>query len=576
MSLIFKTNIDMKINKIFFAFVILSGLFLSSCDSFLDPLPEAQMTEKDLIANPVYAEGLLLRAYILLPTTYSFTLDLASDDAVTNKTSSSVNTMVLGGWASNSNPIDQWGKSYESFMYINKFMSISSKVLWERKNHIKDSIFSRRLMGEAYALRAVYGFNLLQSHGGVVGSDLLGYPIVTTVLTNKDNSNLPRNTYAECVKQITDDLDSAIVRLPLKWADITGNTNHNETQGALYTNRINGLTAKLFKSRVLLYAASPAFSASGYTWTQAAEAAAAVMKDNNGLTNITFAKTADLEFYKTYASTEIIWASARLVSKTDLGAANFPPSMFGRGEVNPSQNLVESFPNSDGTPYDTINNSIILQYSFRDPRLAKYIVFNGSTFGGNLMTFADDANNKNAPGRNVNSSLTGYYLKKFVHEGIKIDPGKPLVGQDQFYTYARYTEALLNFAEAANEAVGPTGTIAGYTYTAQAVINAIRTRAGMTSTAYINSLDKDGLRKAIKNERRLELCFEGHRFWDIRRWNDITAMKNAVYGVKFDIDNFTTTVSKIQVRDYKDYQIYGPIPYNETLKYDLKQNNSWQ
>jgi hypothetical protein len=185
-------------------------------------------------------------------------------------------------------------------------------------------------------------------------------------------------------------------------------------------------------------------------------------------------------------------------------------------------------------------------------------------------------NNKNAPGRNVNSSLTGYYLKKFVNEGIKIDPKTPIVGQDQFYTYARYTEALLNFAEAANEAVGPTGIITGYTYTAQSVINAIRTRAGITSTAYINSLDKNALREAIKNERRLELCFEGHRFWDIRRWNDVTAMKRAVYGVKFDIDNFTSTVSKIQGRDYKDYQIYGPVPYNETLKYDLKQNNSWQ
>jgi hypothetical protein len=148
------------------------------------------------------------------------------------------------------------------------------------------------------------------------------------------------------------------------------------------------------------------------------------------------------------------------------------------------------------------------------------------------------------------------------------------VGKDQFYTYARYTEALLNFAEAANEAVGPDVAIKGYT--ARSVINAIRTRAGITSTAYFNGLNQAGLRQAIKNERRIELCFEGHRFWDIRRWNDLVAMKSPVSGVRFSATNTTATVSQVQVRDYKDYQIYGPIPYTERLKYDIKQNNGWQ
>jgi hypothetical protein len=113
-------------------------------------------------------------------------------------------------------------------------------------------------------------------------------------------------------------------------------------------------------------------------------------------------------------------------------------------------------------------------------------------------------------------------------------------------------------------------------YTARNVINAIRTRAGIISSAYINGLNQSGLRQAIKNERRIELCFEGHRFWDIRRWNDIATMKSSVKGVKFSSDNLSATVSEIQKRDYKDYQIYGPIPYSERLKYDIKQNNGWQ
>ena len=565
----------MKINKIFFAFVILGGMLLTGCDSFLDPRPEQRLTEENMIANPNYAEGLLVRAYQQLPTSYNFTSDLASDDAVTNKTASNVNSMVLGGWTSSSNPVDLWGKSYEMIMYIHKFMEIAPQVEWDWKSTQKNALFARRLEGEAYALRAVWGFNLLQAHAGFAGTELLGYPIVLGVLSDKDNLKLPRNTYAECVKQITDDLDSAIVRLPLKWADIAGNTDHNETQGAKYTNRINGLTAKLIKSRVLLYAASPAYSASGYTWNDAAKAAATVLVDNGGLTNITPAKNVDLEFYKTFGSAEILWASSRVASKTDLGKANFPPSLYGSGETNPTQNLVDAFPMLDGTPFNPSSNNTVTQYTGRDPRLAKYIIYNGSTIRvTKVFNFADDVLNIDAPGRNVNATVTGYYLKKFINDGIIIDPGKPAVGQDQFYTYARYTEALLNFAEAANEAGGPDVAVSGYT--AQAVINAIRERAGITSKAYINGLNKEGLREAIKNERRIELCFEGHRFWDIRRWNGKTTMKAPVNGVKFSADNTAATVSEVQKRDYKDYQIYGPIPYNETLKYDIKQNDSWQ
>jgi hypothetical protein len=235
---------------------------------------------------------------------------------------------------------------------------------------------------------------------------------------------------------------------------------------------------------------------------------------------------------------------------------------------------VDVFTNLDGTPFNASATNSLNQYKNRDPRLAKYVVYNGLVFKNVTTNLADATLNINAPGQNVNATLSGYYLKKFIGETVSIDPGKPTVGKDMFYTYARYTEALLNFAEAANEAVGPDVAVKGYT--ARNVINAIRTRAGITSTAYINGLNQSGLRAAIKNERRIELCFEGHRFWDIRRWNDIATMKSSVKGVKFSSDNLSATVSEIQKRDYKDYQIYGPIPYTETLKYDIKQNNGWQ
>jgi hypothetical protein len=405
----------------------------------------------------------------------------------------------------------------------------------------------------------------------LAGGELLGYPILTKELTAKDDFKLPRNKYDECVKQILADLEYAIAKLPLTWADKVGDADYNSTMGVKFTNRINGLTAKLFKSRVLLYAASPAFSASTYTWQQAADAAGDVLVDKGGITGLT---SAEVEFYKTVNSKEVIWASSRVQNNSALELNNFPPSFFGLGETNPTQDFVNAFPNIDGTPFNVSATNSIDQYKNRDPRLAKYVVYNGLTFKSTVTDLADNSLNINAPGQNVNATLSGYYLKKFIGETVSIDPSKPTVGKDIFYTYARYTEALLNFAEAANEAVGPDATVKGYT--ARNVINAIRTRAGITSSAYINGLDKAGLRQAIKNERRIELCFEGHRFWDIRRWNDMATMKSSVKGVKFSSDNLSASVSEIQKRDYKDYQIYGPIPYAERLKYDIKQNNGWQ
>lgn len=89
----------------------------------------------------------------------------------------------------------------------------------------------------------------------------------------------------------------------------------------------------------------------------------------------------------------------------------------------------------------------------------------------------------------------------------------------------------------------------------------------------MNSLDQTGLSELIKNERRIELCFEGFRFWDLRRWMDLSRMNESVKG--YDASTMRE-IPSVEVRKYEDYMIYAPIPYSETQKYDLIQNKGWE
>ena len=141
------------------------------------------------------------------------------------------------------------------------------------------------------------------------------------------------------------------------------------------------------------------------------------------------------------------------------------------------------------------------------------------------------------------------------------------------------TELLLNYCEAANEAWSPDGDPNGYGFTARTKIRDLRIRAGITQPdAYLASItDAAGLRELIRNERRIELCFEGFRFWDIRRWNDLTAMQTVVNCAYLTQNGtvYSYSYEPVENRLYADYMIYGPIPYNETLKYSIDQNNGW-
>jgi len=576
----------MKKNKYFiFLFIILFGLF-NAC-SLLEPNKENLYDINDVKSIVTYAEGILLHAYLNLPVSHNnFNLSYASDDAVNNVPTSSVKTVVAGGWTSTSNPFDAWNTAYESIFYINTFMEEMNKIDWYWKNPQTNALFAKKLRGEAFALRAWNYFNLLQAHAGKgKNGEMLGVPIVDHVLgTSKpEDYQIPRSSFNDLIKFILNDCDSAIALLPVRWKD-SGNTDADLAVGARNTNRINGAVARLIKAKTLLYAASPAYSDGTYTYQMAAEAAADLMNNNNGLTNVTPANSIHTEYYNDPnvpnsgdLHPEVLWYSRRINSSNSWETSNYPPSLFGQGLSNPTQDLVNAFPMADGTPAPESKINSSSPYTGRDPRLSKYIFYNGASFtrGGNTITINTTDGSQDALGStNIYATKTGYYLRKFMNvSSVNLDP-KVNSGGLHFYTYARYTDALLIFAEAANEAVGPDGTIGGFS--ARQVINAIRRRAGISSTAYVDGLSQAAMRDLIRNERRLELCFEEQRFWDLRRWKMLTEMKNPVNGVKVSTDGTTFNYMEVEKRNYSDYQIYGPIPYYETLKYGLIQNMGWQ
>jgi starch-binding outer membrane protein, SusD/RagB family len=566
---------------------------IHSCE-LLEPDMDNRLTDEQMLTLPDYWEGLLLHAYKsqFSGTQYDFNLDVASDDAVTNDPGSNYLRMATGEWTAQFSPASQWNAAYKELFYVNLFLEEYEEVEWSYESEEINSLHLQRLKGEAYALRAWYHFLLLQAHGGRADNgDLLGVPYLTEVLDKDDDFNLPRDSYAYCVEQILQELDTAIELLPWtyrnytrsevesgalpeKFQHITSHNVFNNTMGERFRNRFNGMIAHALKSRVALYAASPAFGV--LSWEEAATIAGDFLAESGGLAAL---PAAGLTFYKNYQNPEIIWNNAKSLNN-NLEQDNYPPSQFGNGRTNPTQELVNSFPMANGFPiiHQLSGYQADNPYAGRDPRLSLYIVYNGNTVKSTVNTYVGAPND--GVGSLITSTRTGYYLKKLLlDEQVNLEPGNVTQGE-RFYTYFRFTEIFLNFAEAANEAWGPDADPNGYGFTARGVLREIRGRAGLAQPdTYLQFFTSsvNAFRDLVHTERRIELCFEGQRFWDIRRWDKTGIMQAPVSGMMITPGETNSYEEKIvEEREYMDYMIYGPIPYNELLQNsNLEQNSGW-
>lgn len=589
--------------KLYLAILGTALLTGTACKKMLTPDEENLKNVEQMYTDPNYAQGFLMNAYRSIPAYYDNS-EYATDDAVTNQRNDGYLQMATGSWTAANSPVSVWNPSYGAMQYVNLFLVNADKVNWAADPEAA-LLFKMRMKGEAYGLRALFMYFLLRNHGGVsADGTLMGVPIITEMQTAASgNYNMPRATFAACVQQIYKDLDSAEANLPLEYSDLSNVSQiadkfkvatqktavYNRVMGQYSRQLFNGLIAKAFRARTALLAASPAFQhvSNPGTWANAADYAAAVIDYKGGVSALPangytyYANAGDIDGLSGGNNpTEIIWRENLQTGNSDQEAAHYPPTLFGNGYMNPTQNLVDAFPMANGYPishnssqYDAAN-----PYKTRDPRLTAYIIYNGATAGVSNTVILTGSNSGTDNGINVRetSTRTGYYMKKRLRMDVNRNPAS-ISGKNRYNPRIRYTEIYLAYAEAANEAYGPTGTN-GRSYSAYDVIKRIRNRAGVgvsNGDAYLEECkgDKDKMRALIRNERRLELSFESFRFWDLRRWkaplNEVTRGMN--------VNGTTYTPFNVENRTYQDFMYYGPIPFSEVLKYsNLVQNKGWQ
>jgi len=578
--------------------ILVAWAGMSGCSDFFDPMIDNTISEEEAFANHAYFSGLLNEVYISLPNQYDINMDCATDNAVFNAYNNNYLKASSGMLSPLMNPFDNWVSCYRNIRRINQFLD--KMVLDPSKPYLTPVRFTKlgtpedslnnintfyRLLGEAYFLRAYQEFLLLQAQGGkgAQSGQLLGFPIVVKTLTVEDDLDLPRNTYEECVIQIVADCDTAIKYLPLQYI------GNNPVLGEAMNGRASGITAMALKARTLLYAASPAFNPDGdkAKWEAAAKAAGEAIVALGGLTNL----SNPTQYYFTqlnngaFQNKDQFLRAAILNNNRAYENANYPPSMYGNGRVNPSQNYVDAFPDADGYPisesalYDPTN-----PYENRDPRLNLYVAVNGSKMGPNgYHTIETYEGGIDAFNPSKNTTRSGYYLKKLLRpDNVRLIPGE-LSSTSRATIYLGAPELYLNFAEAAFEAWGPTSDPEGYGFTAAQAIAKIHQRYG-AKNVYLNNVavnDEAKFRELVRNERRLELSFEGHYYWDLRRWiandEDLSSLNVDVHGVRITKDEAgNLSYENILLEKKKFKSPYTPLGYD--LIYSspkLEQNKGW-
>jgi hypothetical protein len=573
--------------KLAFLALLFFGLaaVFSSCkkSGFLDQTVTSSLDETSTFSDSSNAMQFLNNIYVNIGfatdpkryhdgppiTTYSAGLEAACDEAEGPNAASTNGFIQFATGSVNPTvvPSDAWKICYSNIRAVNQFLKHIPVIPF-------NSALKAQVSAEARFLRAWYYTMLMQHYGGV---PLIG----DTIYATADNISVKRNSYRQCVNYVLSECDAAGAVLPVTWT------------GAQYGRASRGACLAL-KSRVLLFAASPLFNNGGLAggnaaldsvvaypdadpnrWQLAADAARAVIALNAyqlfvdstskpGELGYGFQELFTKRYNTEYILNSMMGDNKYLESLWDL------PSRGGSGGSHPYQEIVDVFPMSNGLDITDPNSGYDPNnpYQNRDPRLGYTIIHDSTlrvTFGTNQpspallyintavtppIASSGDAVHK--------GTLTGLYIYKMVDPTVI---NNSVGNTTRVIPLIRYAEIALNFAEATNEATGPTPEV----YQA---VESIRQRAGLRPYQLPTGLDQVQMRAVIQKERRLELAFEGFRFFDVRRWMIAEQTENQMmHGM--EVDRGPGVVYKpfnVRKHNFTKAMYLWPLPLSEIAK----------
>lgn len=429
-----------------------------------------------------------------------------------------------------------WGRSYRSIRECNYALANVANVAMSEPH-------KKLLTAELKFIRAFRYQDLIRNYGGV---PLMGDKVYQLNDDLTDPALFERASLADCINYAVAQLDEAAAVLPAN------------NSGTWQKGRATKGAALALKSRLLLYAASPLYNVG--SWEAAAAAAKAVID----LGQYSLYPNYQNLFLSSEPNSEVIFARYYTIGARHVPTeiANGPNGYDGWGGNLPLQNLVDAYGMNNGKLITDPTSGYNSQdpYANRDPRFYATILHNGAPYRGRVVeTFVPGGlDSKDGPS-NWNTSKTGYYLRKFVDENMPINNPWNIAGL-QPWIYFRYAEILLNYAEAQNEAVGPDQSV----YNA---INTVRARPGVALDPLPAGLSKEAMRERIRNERQVELAFEEHRFYDVRRWQIADVTENVpAYGITITkTGNNLSYARKVALdgRKFETKHYWLPIPRAE-------------
>lgn len=520
-------------------------LGLHSCDQdFLDKAVSDDLTKEEVFSDEIEATKFLANVYSELNGGFAWVaytmLACCSDEAEGGFGWTAAQKFNNGAFNAAALPpfgAYGWNKTYSKVRKANLFIENIDNAA----NEINQATIDR-MKGEALFLRAYYYFEMFRFHGRFI--------IVDKTLTPNDELLMDRNSIEECVAFMAKDFDDAAELLPKK------HEQHNygrATKGA----------ALAFKSRLLLYAASELYNPSNdqNKWTAAANAAKA---------------TLDLNAYNLHPDYERCFLDLQheeiiFANQKDNGQEWLlnPNRWGGWSSVHVSHNLGSSFEMANGKAITDPTSGFDPNNPFvnRDPRFYASVLYNDMVWRGRTVEFFNGgADAAGAPISEPNK--TGYHIRKFCDPNYNPNDGSTHIEHN--WIFMRLGEVYLNYAEAKNEADGPTSEV-------YAAIKEIRDRAGMPELPL--GLSKEQMRERIRQERRVELCLEDHRFFDVRRWKIADQTERQIMrleSVKNNDGTFTYTEKIMENRTFEERFYLMPIPQDEIDKNEnLTQNPGW-